>query len=298
MSNMRILSIAGPQRMFASMRPPNLLPEGAMQWTDKYKQVVATRLAPIRPGEHHTLPGRLVVSMASHPRRFHLAAQSLRSLLLQDMSPDLLTLWVNYDDFEHLPRSVLRLQYHGLVIKQCADLGRYNAIMPALQTYPHTFIVTAGDSFCYPRDWLRRLVESYRQPREVLCRNARWAVARDGAFAPYAAWQPLVSDGETGPHVFFNTGAGVLFPPASLAGVVTDEDRFTRVCPSNPDIWLNWMAALAGSRARLVKPTDLMTWPDPRTALSWSSEPEGRDDRAIAAMIAAYGCPHATRRAA
>jgi hypothetical protein len=295
---MRILPIAGPQRMFAFMRSPNLLPEGAMQWTDKYKQVVATRLAPIRPGQHHTLPGRLVISVTSHPRRFHLAALSLRSLLQQDVAPDLLTLWVPYDDYEHLPRSVTRLQYHGLVIKQCADVGRYNAIVPALEAYPNAFIVTAGDTFYYPSDWLRRLVQAYRHPREVLCRNAKWAVARDGAFAPYAAWQPLASDGATGPHVFFRAAGGVLFPPGSLARRVTDEDRFTRACPCNPDIWLNWMAGLAGSSVRLAAPVELMTWPDPLAGSPRCEEGEGKDDRAIAAMIHTYGHPQAALQVA
>src|SRR5262245_42159120 len=80
------------------------------------------RWAVARPGVaaepvRHTLPGQLIVSLTSHPPRFPMLGQALRSLLEQDMRPDAVVLWLARHEFAALPVEILRMD--GLTIRQC-----------------------------------------------------------------------------------------------------------------------------------------------------------------------------------
>ena len=50
------------------------------------------------------------------------------------------------------------------------------------------------------------------------------------------------------PLNFFTGSNGVLYPPHCLADAVLDEETFTRICPTEDDIWFFAMSLLAGTR--------------------------------------------------
>jgi len=51
----------------------------------------------------------------------------------------------------------------------------------------------------------------------------------------------------------FPTGVeGVLYPPGSLSPTVLDSETFMKACPRADDVWLYWMARLAGSEFKLT----------------------------------------------
>lgn len=156
----------------------------------KYMRALATRFMPIVRGKRrHTLPGHLVVSLTSYPPRFPTLALTLRSLLSQDVRPDVLVLWVSHEDRKVLPGAVQKLQRLGLVIDECPDTKSFKKIVPSLAAYPGSFIVTVDDDVHYPRAWLRRFVEEYVRPNEVLCQRARRAEIVGGRFSPYRNWE-------------------------------------------------------------------------------------------------------------
>ncbi len=148
------------------------LPRNALRIVRQLPQILATRITPIRPAERHSLPGKLVVSLTSYPPRFATLGLTLRSLLLQDVRPDVLVLWVSVADRKLLPRSVTSLQQFGLVISECEDVKSYNKIIPALKAYPDAFIITADDDMRYPEGWLPQFVNEYRRPDEILWSSA------------------------------------------------------------------------------------------------------------------------------
>ena len=255
------------------------------------------RSRPISPGTLlHTLPGKLVLSLTSHPPRFGTLDIALRSLLSQDTAPDAVVLWIAHGDMARLPQRVRTLERHGLVIRACADLKSHKKIVPAIAAYPGAFILTADDDAWYPRGWVGAFVAEYRAPDEVLCSRARRVVLTlSGMPALYRDW-PDATAGDTGPGVFPVGVGGVLYPPGSLGADVADAQSFMALCPQGDDIWLWLHAARSGSRHRVLSKRvgAIRALPDTQHVALWRTNKAGGNDRQLAAMVAAYGLPAAT----
>ena len=111
----------------------------------------------------HWLPGRLVVSLTSYPKRFKGLATTLKTLLSQEVRPDFVVLWIYKDDAHLLPPNVLRLRSKGLSIRIVdVDMRSYLKLVPALAEFDDAYIVTADDDIYYPRDWLSMLVSAVK----------------------------------------------------------------------------------------------------------------------------------------
>jgi hypothetical protein len=266
-----------------------------IRWQAK---IIALRSSAVRAGRRHTLPGQLIVSLTSYPARFATLDLTLRTLLSQEMKPDAVVLWLARGDQVQLPQCVLRLQTHGLVIRESEDTRSFLKIIPALSAYPNAFIVTADDDVQYHKGWLRRLVEECRGRNEILCHIAhRVVLTMDGHIAPYREWPKLVvgKTGATGLGVFPLGHGGVLYPPNSLSPDVMNAAEFMRLCPYGDDIWLYWMACRAGTPRRVIKSFDPpKEWPGtqgPGLGLWLNQNKDGGTDRQIAAMIEACGMP-------
>ena len=135
----------------------------------------------------HWLPGRLVVSLTSYPKRFKELATTLKTLLSQEVRPDVVVLWIYKDDAHLLPPSVLQLRSKGLSIRIVdVDMRSYLKLVPALAEFKDAYIVTADDDIYYPRDWLSMLVSAVNlERREVVGLRGRWIeFEADGSFAP------------------------------------------------------------------------------------------------------------------
>ncbi len=280
---------------FGAAPPVRHLPRNALRLVRQLPQILDTRFTPIRPAERHSLPGKLVVSLTSYPPRFATLGLTLRSLLLQDVQPDVLVLWVSVADRKQLPRSVTSLQQFGLVISECEDVKSYKKIIPALKAYPDAFIITADDDIRYPEVWLRRFVNEYRRPDEILCQCARRVVLTpDRRLTPYQSWHLIAGD-DAGPTVFPIGLGGILYPPNTLSPETANAAEFMRLCPYADDVWLFWMGHRAGSvRRAIVPPERIRSWQRlTRSPNLWSKNKNGGNDTQIAAMTQAYGIPEA-----
>jgi len=263
--------------------------------------VLMRRCRPIGKGEPHQLPGQLVVSLTSWPPRFPTLHTALASLLGQDMAPDHVVLWVAEQDRPRLPDRVERLQEHGLEVRTCEDTKQFKKILPALAAFPGSFVLICDDDNVYPRGWLRRFVEEYRDPGEVLCQVARrFAVDAAGTPLPYVEWPgvPVIPRSVASRAVVPVGTGGVLYPPESLPAAVATE--FMRLCPTSDDLWLWWHFAAAGRRARRIKPVGrLVRLPGTQRVALWRvNDIGGANDRQIAAMVEAYGLPFQAPHAA
>lgn len=247
-------------------------------------------------GRSHTLPGKLIVSLTSYPPRFATLHLTLRCLLNQDMAPDALMLWIAHDEIGRLPKRVLDLRDHGLIIRECDNLRSYKKILPVLKEHSDAFIITADDDYAYPPDLVRSLVEEHNDRREIV---SNWALRMqrdfDGRLSPIAEWPDLgARDDRTAREAFYVlTGSGALFPPAVFDREVMDVDRAAQLCPTGDDIWLSWMAARAGARCRVLRRRLILkAWPGTDAVGLWLNHNRyGGNDRQIASMIEAYGPP-------
>jgi len=252
------------------------------------------------PTRKHTLPGHLVVSLTSYAKRFPTLELTLRRVLQQSVQPDETVLWVSLEDRELLPAGVLALQRHGLTIRTTPDICSYKKIIPALEHYPESFVITLDDDLAYPLDVIEPLVTHYQNPDEVLCRRAHRVTLDEKCNPlPYNQWCFEIVEEDGGPGIFATGGAGALYPPHSLAPEVRDESIFATLAPLADDVWLFWMEWLAGTKVRRVGPRyRLQPWPGCQEQGLWVTHNSiGGNDRVIAALTARYGSPFGARNA-
>jgi hypothetical protein len=199
----------------------------------------------------HALPAPLYISLTSHPPRYKYLRQCVLSLLVQDVRPDGLLLWIEHADLAALPAGVRALQRFGLTIMPCENgLRSYKKLVPALRLHPDSCIATADDDQIYPHDWLSALATATAPGIIAYHRGHRMRFEADGVAAPYSSWDLEIVDQQPGDIVVPTGVAGILYPPGAFDPRVTDRQLFEALAPTSDDLWFRWMAHLGGSRYR------------------------------------------------
>lgn len=211
----------------------------------------------------HTLPGQLFISLTSYPPRFGVLHLTLKSLLCQTIRPDQVLLWIAEQDMSSLPSSVLSLQSDNLRIIPTHDIRSYKKIIPAVIQYPDAFIATADDDLYYRPNWLAAMVNAQIQhPGKLICHRVhRIEQDQRKQWKPYRNWTKNFAAPGSSNSYFPTSGAGVIYPPGSLSELVCSEADFLELSPHADDIWLYWMARMAGTEVfNLGNPGPLITW--------------------------------------
>lgn len=191
----------------------------------------------------------IIISLTSFPARFSRLHIVIEALLRQSFKPSRVCLWVGYDDYDLLPKTVTRLKRRGVEIIACEDTRSFKKIIPCLQANPGSIIVTADDDVLYPPDWLENLIKASKEnPGQIICHRARYInFSPKGELAPYAYWQNLSRPLSS--FLVFPVGVGgVLYPVGSLCESVLDSAKFLKLCPYADDIWLKVMSLRRGTR--------------------------------------------------
>lgn len=243
---------------------------------------------------NHGLPGQLFVNLTSFPPRFDDLHLTLKSLLLQKIQPDQIILWLYEPDIDKLPISTLELQKHGLLIKGYpTDIRSYKKLVPALESYPDAFHVTADDDIYYRPNWLEELVNGYvGDNKEVLCLRAHQIKSdANGNFLPYSKWKKKTELRGPSNILFYTSGAGVLIPPQALSSDVINHQLFLNLAPNADDVWLYWMTRLNNSKIRRVGSNPkLITWPSSKKGSLWqkNKQVDSGNDKQFASVSNFY----------
>lgn len=247
---------------------------------------------------NHYLPGYLVVSLTSYKGRFDNLHLTLRSLLLQEMCPDLLILWIAEDEKADIPEAVWQLEQYGLNIHFCEDIRSYKKIIPTLTSYPDSFIATADDDIFYQPNWLKELVNSWDGDNKTIVAHRAHKIVLDKKSKPvtYQKWKWEVGADEASDGLIVPTGcAGVLYPPNVFHSDVNNIDAFMKLSPTTDDIWLYWMASLNGAKAKCSNHDfSIIEWPSQassETSLWQKNINEGGNDLAVRKLMERYGFP-------
>lgn len=261
----------------------------------RLRQVLA-EFAVMRVRKHgtssHLLPAQVIVSLTSYPARYPTLAKTLRSLLSQRVQPDHVVLWIAESDFAKLPRDVLILRQHGLLIECCADLRSYKKLVPSLIKWPDSYIVTADDDLFYPVKWLETLLAPIVSGEKVIvCRRAHKPTFNAKQLLPYAEWEwDYVTRGEIRTDLFPSGAGGIVYPPQCLSTEVTDERAFLTLCPTADDIWFFVMARRAGTPCRQVGGGfPQIAWSGTQSTSLMIDNLNGGNDRQLAAVMSVYG---------
>ncbi|MDA8118727.1 MAG: glycosyltransferase family 2 protein [Gammaproteobacteria bacterium] len=249
--------------------------------------------SPILP-KRHSLNTPLIVSLTSYKPRFHSLHLTLKSLLEQTVTPDVIVLWIAESEFCELPELVNVLSDRVNIIPT-VDLRSYKKIVPALERYADCHIVICDDDAYYPRRWLGELVQGIlNSPRSTIAKAVhRFHYLPDGIIAPIIDWSFDVQDDRaripSRDSIPVGVG-GVLYPPGSLYTDVSDATLFSSLCPTSDDLWLYVMARLNGYYPIKVGSKFLpVYWPGTQQVGLFQENLFGNDDMAIQRLVDHYG---------
>jgi hypothetical protein len=189
-----------------------------------------------------------------------------------------------------LPAAVRELQERGLEIRECEDLGPFKKLIPALETFPDAFVVTADDDVYYSPTWLASLAESF-DGRSITCLRADRIIAKsNGETAPYMEWEHNTSAAVSATDLLPVGVQGVLYPPGALGHSMNDR-RFLQLCRGGDDLWYFAMASLAGTPVRKVGPVRReILWSGSQQNALWKLNGDlGGNDRMINAIQKEFG---------
>ena len=190
----------------------------------------------------HTLNKELIISLTSYSERFKTLPLVLNSLQNQTISPDNIELWVEEDDKPLLPKKIYK--FKGVNIKICENgLFAYKKIIPSLKENDDRFIATFDDDIIYPDNSLEALIKKSKEfPNYIIANRVHKIKLKDYLPDEYNNWQKNFTDDND--LNFFTGAGGVLYPPKCFYKDILDERSIMELCPSNDDIWLNWMVKL------------------------------------------------------
>lgn len=203
----------------------------------------------------------VVVALTSFPGAIAYAPGAIRSVLDGSVKPDVLVLYVTLSQFgdKGLPReiAVLAEQYDNFEIRDYdRDIRSYRKLVPALDDFPESVIVTIDDDVCYHRHMLRDLLRLHeRYPLDVVAhRVKRVMVGRPYRKWPKYRWYHFLFRRLYRKYGNIQTGVGgVLYPPHSLRPDMIDVGKFVKLAPTADDLWF-WAAAVANGRRVIPVP--------------------------------------------
>lgn len=192
----------------------------------------------------------LIVSLTTYGRRVNSVYYTITSLLRQTMKPDMVILWLDNDNWSenNLPNSLKKLQEKGLTIRYCKDIKSYKKLIPALNEYPDSMIITCDDDIYYRNNMVERLVNAYKSdPTKIYAHRAHLLTFKqDGSINSYNEWLEEVSN-MSGTAIFPTSGGGTLYVRRLLYKDMCNEDLFMKLSPKADDVWNYFMGFLQGT---------------------------------------------------
>ncbi len=191
----------------------------------------------------------IIISLTSFPQRMYEIHFTLYSLLTQSVKPARVILWLGTEQFPNgekdIPEKVLKLKENGLEIKWHKNLRSYTKLIPALKQFPNNIIVTADDDIYYEKNWLEKLLKSYKENKNcIICHRAHKIKLSKNGIAPYKKWRKKIRSSKASYLNFLTGVGGVLYPANCLYKDVLDENLFKELTPAADDVWFWAMAVL------------------------------------------------------
>ena len=204
-----------------------------------------------------TAPSGPVVSLTTYGERFKTVYLVIESIGRGEITPSRVILWLDDEAlYDKPPASIKRLKRRGLEVKLTRNYGPHTKYYPYIQSQEFFIepLVTADDDMLYPRYWLKKLTEAFREnPAVVNCYRARRITLGENGIGPYHEWGLCASTEANVCH--FGTGvSGIIYPPSLQRLLKQAGDEFRKCCPKADDVWLHVQALRAGYKVRQIEP--------------------------------------------
>lgn len=198
--------------------------------------------------------GELYISLTSYPVRIKTAYYTICSLLTQTFPANRIILTLTEQEFPHLeenlPKEILDMRAKGIEILWASDnLKPHNKYFYSMQKYPKATIITADDDILYPKNTIKKLIESYRRhPNAVhgLCTDK---LSNNNSTIPYSKAVKCYDTCILEPRndLMIEGFAGALYPPNSLPIQAFNATLIKKCSLNADDLWLKYMELIKGT---------------------------------------------------
>lgn len=201
-----------------------------------------------------TTTPEVVVSLTSYGIR---ATESLPfalySLINQTHTPNRIVVWLDNLHFSDssLTKPLHKLKDYGVEFYYIEDIRSYKKLIPALNKYPDSIIITVDDDWYYNPHTVEWLLNDYSKSDKHTVFGT-WGYRPsiiDGMFAPYNSWS--VENDLTRDDVSLIGCGGILYPPHIFDEEIFKKELFMSQAPTADDLWFWVMERRLGIRSQL-----------------------------------------------
>lgn len=228
----------------------------------------------------------IVVSLTSFPARMDKIHLCIRSLLMQNMKPDRIVIYLGDKEFEGiaLPETLTELFQYGVEVRFRKDLKPHTKYFYAMQEFPDALIVTVDDDIYYRPDLIKVLYRAHEQhPDCVVCTRAHKMLFENGVLLPYNSWDYETKCVNQESHLLMATGVGgVLYDPKLFHKELFDEKAIEELTLKQDDVWLKFMEILSGIKVFAVPASKTKylvgIWGSEKTTLNSQNVGQNKND--------------------
>ena len=179
----------------------------------------------------------VIVSLTSHTPRYRYLRKTLICLLLQDYENFKIVVNLSPLDYSNLPLDLKRLEKFGIEFRLNEnDLKVFMKLLPSLQSFPDSTIVTADDDIYYTKRWLSTLIAaSFNHPNSIVGYRSV-IVPKDLSGTSYAEWPSPSKSMESKENLLLTGVAGVLYPPLIFRRETHKLIELMELSPRNDDL--------------------------------------------------------------
>lgn len=202
----------------------------------------------------------VVVSLTTIISRIETVHLAIRSVLVQQNTPEKVVLWLHEDLKNKVPQHLLNLQGDIFQIQYSTYDCPHLKLIESLKKFPQKIIITIDDDQIYPKEFLKLLYQEHLQHPEAIISNISRKItfSTEKELLPYEQW-PYVLTQPTENKFLLPLGVfGVLYPPGSLDASTTNMDLIAQLTPKADDLWFKAMSLLKETEVQITtqKPKD------------------------------------------
>jgi hypothetical protein len=191
----------------------------------------------------------LVVSLTTYGKRLNEVYLAIETVMQQTMKPNKIVLWLGNDmEKINIPVTLRSQQKRGLEINYCKDIRSYTKLIPSLQKFPESLIITIDDDCLYNFDIIENLYNAYeRNPSQIYAlRLHRMKMRSSSRLEKYSNWIWGYENFDSSPLNFPTGVGGVLYPPQCFSKEVFNSDVYLNICKYADDVWFKAMSLMNG----------------------------------------------------
>jgi hypothetical protein len=197
-----------------------------------------------------------VLSLTSYGPRFKFLFQTFQGIKKQSLQPTITQLNIDITEknkyLKYHEKLSQILDFH---VNYLEDLGPGKKLIPTIERYPDSCIVTIDDDLQFENHLFQELWNNHLQePNAIIA--TRWHKPKFltcGYLAPYKEWEFDSEQMSISDHPFVTAGSGALFPPGSLETGVGDKQKYLKLSFSTDDVWYWYHAILNQTPVRKIE---------------------------------------------